>query len=417
MTWTAGTISQGNGAIYNNGLWDAQGDNSLNWDGNGSATTPAFNNAGTFRKSAGGGTTPFNAGFAFINTGTLDVQSGTVSLAGGGMNSAPGVFNTGSGKMLTFGASYAFNTGSQFTGLGDMRLVTGTFTLNGNITFTKLTQMGGALAGTQVLNGIFTMGGGSWNSDGATALANGGTLNITNNINLSNRILTNNGTVTWTAGTISQGNGAIYNNGLWDAQGDNSLNWDGNGSATTPAFNNAGTFRKSAGGGTTPFNAGFAFINTGTLDVQSGTVSLAGGGMNSAPGVFNTGSGKMLTFGASYAFNTGSQFTGLGDMRLVTGTFTLNGNITFTKLTQMGGALAGTQVLNGIFTMGGGSWNSDGATALANGGTLNITNNINLSNRILTNNGTVTWTAGDDFPRQRGDLQQRAVGRARGQQS
>jgi hypothetical protein len=393
VTWTAGAITDGDaGVIYNNGLWDAQGNNIFQY--NNSGTGPVFNNAGIFRKSAGGGTTTFASSTTFNNTGTNDVQNGTMSIVGGGANTAPGVFNTANGAALTFDSSYGFNTGSQFTGTGDIRLVTGTFTLSGNITFTKLTQTGGTLAGTHVLNGIFTFSAGTWATAGNTTIASGSTLLLTNGtFTVSGRILTNNGTVTWVAGTINDGDaGVVYNNGLWDAQGNNIFQY--NNSGTGPVFNNRGIFRKSAGGGTTAFAGNTTFNNTGTNDVQNGTMSIAGGGSNTSPGVFNTTNGAAVNFNADYTFNDGTKFTGSGTNLLASGNFTLSGNITFTKLTQTGGTLFGNHVLNGIFTFGGGLWNTSGGTIIASGSILVIASGLNASGRFLTNNGTVTWTAG-----------------------
>jgi len=43
-----------------------------------------FNNAGTFRKSAGAGTTTLTSGVAFSNTGTVDAQAGTLVFNSGG---------------------------------------------------------------------------------------------------------------------------------------------------------------------------------------------------------------------------------------------------------------------------------------------------------------------------------------------
>ena len=392
VTWTGGNVSSGNsGAIYNNGLWDAQGDNNLQFSNSGGL--PTFYNAGIFRKSAGSGTTTL-LGFYYFNTGTNDVETGTVAISNGGNNTTPGVFNTAGGATLVFSNSYSFNSGSQFTGTGTNLLAVGTFTLNGNITFTKLTETGGKLAGTHVLNGNFIFNGGAWNMGATTTIASGSMLNIANTLDVSGINLTNNGTVIWTTGAINDANsstGAIYNNGLWDAQGDNSFNYVG---GYTPVFYNAGIFRKSAGSGTTLFNNTTTFVNTGTLDVRSGTVSLAGGGGSSLPGMFNTASGTTLVFSNGYSFNSGSQFTGTGTNLLATGIFTLNGTITFTMLMQTGGKLAGNHVLNGNFIFNGGAWNMGATTTIASGSMLNIANTLDVSGINLTNNGTVIWAAG-----------------------
>ncbi|MEI6075094.1 MAG: choice-of-anchor Q domain-containing protein, partial [Verrucomicrobiota bacterium] len=390
VAWVAGTITDRDSVVYNNGLWDAQSDFSFSFPNFG--TPPVFNNAGTFRKSSGSGTTSFDSYHTFNNTGALDVRSGTVSLYGGGANTAPGVFNTTNGATVSFNGNYTFNNGSQITGTGTNLLAAGATTLNGNITFTKLTQTGGALAGTHVLNGNFQFNGGNWATIGSTTIAPGSTLAINGNLTVNSRTLTNNGTVVWAAGTITDSGSLIYNNGLWDAQSDFSFSFPNFG--TPPVFNNAGTFRKSAGTGTTTLDSYHTFNNSGALDVRSGTVSLYGSGANTAPGVFNTTNGATVSFNGNYTFNNGSQITGTGTNLLAAGATTLNGNITFTKLTQTGGALAGTHVLNGNFQFNGGNWATTGSTTIAPGSRLAISGSLDLSLRMLTNNGTVAWTAG-----------------------
>jgi hypothetical protein len=106
---------------------------------------------------------------------------------------------------------------------------------------------------------------------GAVAINPGGAFNMTNNtIYYFFGTLTNNGTVTWSAGTLYGYNGAlIYNAGLWDAQSDNQLVM----ASGTPNFINAGTFRKSGGAGTTTI--GWPFGSSATIDVRTGTLSLA----------------------------------------------------------------------------------------------------------------------------------------------
>ncbi len=103
------------GAVFNNqtgGTFDAQNDVQI-FRGTGALST--FNNAGTFQKSAGTGTTTIGgASFpvAFNNTGTVTVLTGTVAIAGGGTSS--GSFNSAAGATLTFG-NYTSGAGTSFT--------------------------------------------------------------------------------------------------------------------------------------------------------------------------------------------------------------------------------------------------------------------------------------------------------------
>jgi len=88
------------GGIYNlsGALFSLQNDQAINL----AYGYEYFNNAGTVRKSVATGTTTFNV--VFNNSGTLDVQSGTVSLNGGGA--------LGGGATVAAGAGLVFGAGS-----------------------------------------------------------------------------------------------------------------------------------------------------------------------------------------------------------------------------------------------------------------------------------------------------------------
>ena len=249
VNWQAGAIFLGGGAsVVNNGLWDAQGDDTM------AATTGSgsFTNNGTLRKSSGTGATTIASGVGFTNNGSIDAQIGTLRLGGGPM---------------------AFNAGSVFTGAGTVE-VTSAATFGGSFTSSNLLLAGG----TQTGNGAVLNGAVGWR-DGTLAgtwqVAAGQTLNV---ISASNRVisgtgtvLTNAGTVNWQGGAIFLGGGAsVVNNGLWDAQGDDTL------AATTGggSFTNNGTLRKSSGANVTSFAAGAGFSNPGVVDVQVGTIAL-----------------------------------------------------------------------------------------------------------------------------------------------
>ena len=384
VIWNSGTIYSGAGGTFRNrGVWEAQGDHLLTW---GTVGVP-FHNSGTFRKSGGTGTTTLEANV--LNTGTLEVQSGTVALINGGSCDAPGMFKTEGGTTLSFSNGYTFNSGSRLEGSGEARLLTGSFTVNGDLTATGLTFQGGFIGGTHVLHGQFKQAGANWQTSGTTTLATGSTLEITDALVFPFRTWINEGVILWKAGTITGGaGGEIQNRGLWEAQGDDLLTW----STVGLPFRNTGTFRKTAGGGTTTLEANV--LNTGTLEVQSGTVALINGGNNEPPGTFQTGEGTVLRFTSGYTFNSGSRFVGLGDVQLVNGSFTINGDLTAPRLTFSGGFVGGTHVLNGQYTWAGAAWNSSGTTTLASGSTAQITGSLPLSFRSLTNHGTVLWREG-----------------------
>jgi hypothetical protein len=152
-----------------------------------------------------------------------------------------------------------------------------TFTLAGQATVNP----GGQI---DLSSGIFN---GDTNSSGAvfsgTLTCAGGTaagiLTLTSNsvLNLYSPVspiatlvaFTNYGTVNWSNVDLFGQNGQkIYNYGSWIATGNNIL-W-GNGAV----FNNYGMVRKTAGAGTTRIYTNTTFNTTGTVDSQSGTLSV-----------------------------------------------------------------------------------------------------------------------------------------------
>ena len=156
-------------------------------------------------------------------------------------------------------------------------------------------------------------------------------------------MVTNNGTVTWSSGTIRGGSGAtIYNYGLWNAQSDQSFNQGAYGGAAV-MFNNYGTLRKSGGASefatATNFQSGVVFNQlAGVIDVQNGT------------------NGLELAFQGGGNFNGGYITTNaIGLTVLVLRQFHINGTVTGTNTWQDTGNLTGNNVINGALTWVGGN--------------------------------------------------------------
>src|SRR6185436_18290273 len=103
--------------------------------------------------------------------------------------------------------------------------------------------------------------------------------------------LRNHGTVVWTGGPLLLRNNSTAVNDagrLWDTQGDLSIISDGTGS---PAFTNFGTLRKSAGPGTLTLGGTIVYTNTGTIDLQTGVLTVSSGGGLNTNGLLQLGSG------------------------------------------------------------------------------------------------------------------------------
>jgi hypothetical protein len=125
--------------------------------------------------------------------------------------------------------------------------------------------------------------------------------------------LNNTGTIVENDYRLYFNDGAILNNsGNYELQQGEILNYDGVGT-----FNNSGTFKKTTTGTGT---IRIAFNNTGTVNVESGTLNLTGGGVSNG-GNFNLTSGKTLGFGGGvYTLNNGAKINGSGNLSVSGGT-------------------------------------------------------------------------------------------------
>jgi hypothetical protein len=365
VNWSTDPLNaNGSVVIDNYGLWNAQDDRNFN----GGYWGAVFNNYGTFRKSGGVGGyagTYFSSGAVFNQlAGVVDVQSGTnglwLSLLSGG----------------DFAGGYVTTNLNGITYLGG-----GDFNINGTLTCTNVIFGGSYLVGTNVINGGLTWQDGQWNNTVVT-LSSNSVLIIDNSSygkGVSGSILTNYGTVNWSAAAVNGDFGTVIDNyGVWNAQDDQNFN-GGNWGAV---FNNYGTFRKSGGVGGyagTYFSSGAVFNQlAGVVDVQSGTnglwLSLLSGG----------------DFAGGYITTNLNGITYLGG-----GNFNINGTLTCTNVIFGGTYLVGTNVINGGLTWQNGQWNNTVVT-LSSNSLLTIDNSAwgkGISGSTLTNYGIVNWSA------------------------
>ena len=241
-----------------------------------------FNNAGTFRKTVGTGTT--NITLTFNNTGTVDVDSGTLSYNSGGASSSN--FDVATSTTVQFRSStFTLNTGATITGAGTTRINGATVIVGATaigvdaVTALNLDLASGTLKGsgdlTMAANGQLDWTGGTMKGGGKVTIPATARLNISggSNKDLRDRTIDNLGTTTWTGtGDIRSGIGGVFNNlagAVFDVQNDEPFSFNLGG--TPSVFNNAGTFRKTVAVGETIISV--AFINTGTIDEQSGTLT------------------------------------------------------------------------------------------------------------------------------------------------
>jgi len=424
-----GFLSLAQGAVFNNtGRFEALSDADVANFFGGSAT---FLNAGTLIKTGAGTTTAFS-GVTFNNTGTVDVQSGALSLAAGGTSS--GAFTIGGAATLEFaGGISTLTTASSVAGTGTLRFASGTTNLlgtylatgplvltGGDATFntpnsiqaTSLTLQGGtATFNTPLTAGSLSLSGGGLTGTGnvtvpglttwtggqiagsGTLLAAGG-LELTSSgfKDLRGRTLTSPATAHFGGtGFLALAQGAVFSNtGVFEALSDADVANFFGGSAT---FLNAGTLIKTGAGTTTAFS-GVTFNNTGTVDVQSGTLSLAAGGTSS--GAFTIGGAATLEFaGGVSTLTTASSVAGTGTLRFASGTTNLLGTYLATGPLVFTGGSASFDTLNDIqaasliLQAGTGTFNRALTTGSASisGGTLSGTGDVTVS-------GPTTWTGG-----------------------
>ena len=140
-----------------------------------------------------------------------------------------------------------------------------------------LTVSGGTLqgSGTLTITGLFSWSGGAQAGTGVTNANGGMSISGTGTKTLATRTLNhgNNGMATWTGtGNINFNTSATLNNlmgATFDIQNNESM-------LSVGTFNNMGTLTKSAGAAVTAITA--VLNNSGTVDAQTGTLSLNGGG-------------------------------------------------------------------------------------------------------------------------------------------
>ncbi len=435
FTWSGGGISVGGGATLTNAsgsLFTTNFDGLMGVFNSGNGT---FNNAGTFTKSGGTGTTDISNtsnGFtvAFNNTGIVNADSGKLSINGGGTST--GVFNVASGATLQFGRSgvgggtQTLTAASSVNGAGNLSFDGGTTNLNGDYNLTGALSATGGTGNITLVNetatSVAVSGGGTLNLNGGTITAstfnmsaagtrggtgtltvtglstlssnggaiNGGTTNAQGGISFNgggtlslvgaSTVLNNSGAANWTSGTIRVGAGGTLNNlsgGTFTTNFDGLLRVDSGGNGT---FNNAGTFTKSGGTGTTNISDvsnGFrvTFNNTGTVNANSGTLAFLT--LNMQDGTL-TGA---ATANASTFNWSGGTLSGTGSTTVASGTITTTGakgldrtlNNTGT-MTFTGTLGSGGQVEFGVGNSTPGVINNSGTFNLSSGASFQIAN-------------------------------------------
>jgi hypothetical protein len=411
-----------NGLLRNDatGVYDLQGDGGfvrpeINYSGGN--ISPRIENNGLLRKSAGTGTSTID--MELRNTGTVEVDSGTLAAAGGGsVDTSHFVFANG-GRFQFAGGSFVLHGTNTIIGNGAVNIsgaAVGVTTSGETASFSSsesnLEVSGGSLyanAGASLnlnltANSRFKLNGGGVGADGVvTSQGNfdwtsgviqgsGGLVNAgqgtisgattTFKLIASNSLLTNQGTLTQQgdATVVYIDRPGILRNaasGLYDIQGDGGFALHPNpNSGFAPRIENYGTFRKSAGSGTSTISGSIQFYNNGgTVEVDSGTLTFAGGYTHTAGrilvngGTFNSSTPIIIQAGSIEGNGTiaaNVQDNGTISPGLSAGRLTFNGSLTLLNAAQAEFEIGGLQQGIGYDFIG-----VTGAATL--GGTLQVT--------------------------------------------
>ncbi len=396
-----------------------------------------IDNAGVFRKVAGTGPVTIERGLNLNNSGTVEIEADTLLCNGGFTNNGAVILSPGTTNRLLAGGSasgtftapatamvewtggiFTLNAGAQLNGAGLYRISPGTVTANANTAVENMDLINGTLdgTGTVTINNAMNWTAGTMGGSGRTIISPGATLTIANPsaVLLSARTLENGGTALWTgAGNIGLLSGIITNRAgaLFLVQNAAVINFV----SGACRIDNAGTFRKSANAGTTTIASGVGFNNSGTVEIQTGTLLCNGSFTNNGAVNLSAGATNRLAGGESangsftapatalaewtsgtFTLNTGAQLNGAGLYKINGGRVTANANVMVENLDLINGALDGTSTVTVANAMNwpSGSMGGSGRTIIAATALLTIANpsSVLLTTRTLENGGTVLWT-------------------------
>ena len=272
-TGSADNLNLQNGAVINilsGGVLDLQTTEAI-------VGTGTINNSGTILKNSAG-TTAISSTINFNHDdGTIDVQSGTLSI-NNDLNWNGGIITGAAGANLTIG---------------------GLITIGGSVTKTldalTLAPANLTVGGT----GILDVNGGTLNVAGTTTIDPGATLRVSTATFNPAGTLNNNGILDLDAGTLSLGGGGTHT-GDFDVAMGTTLQLNGGTHTLNIGSDTSGAGDISFTGGTSTYNTGSSYSITGETSVNGGDVNFNIAAVtNSLAQATNTlgGTGSLTTTG------------------------------------------------------------------------------------------------------------------------
>ncbi|MDP2852034.1 MAG: hypothetical protein Q8O23_01380, partial [Gallionella sp.] len=372
------TLGLAAGVFWDGGASTLNWADLLNWSGD---VLPSISDL-VLVSISGGGTVSLSSGTHSIK-GLTTVANSHLSISGGSLTlSDAGTTSTLAGNLTMTGGVLsnigtlnlaALNLSGGTLGGSGALTVTGPFNITGNSTLAgtgQITTQGTTTINMGVANGILGLTGGkTWVNEGTLTVGGDDSLYF--------------GYSSGGANTLTNAAGGTLN--LSSSNATPLRFWGG-----TATLNNAGILNQTATG-THNIHSGIAFNNTGTVNVDAGTLSIGGGGSDT--GLYAVDAATTIEFfGGTRNLDTGVAFSGAGILQISGGTVNVNNPLTIVAPTinLSGGTLGGAGALTttGAFNVTGTS-TLTGAGLLTTQGTTTI--NMGVANGILGLTGGKTW--------------------------
>ena len=361
LTWSTGSVEgRSDAEINNSGIFETDADVSggsypyyglLNKDG----SNVWVHNTGTIKKSAGSEFTQIQ--FQIDNEGTVEAKTGQIIFTGGsyGGTEAAGTWTAETASISFNSGSYAWGAGVHFVGqivndgvsfqapdIQGSGAVLYLYTSGSTLTLTDastashigtLNMVSGTTvtgAGTLNITEALSWNGGTMLGSGKTVLESGATGSIDpgsgSSVTLTERELTNEGTLTLSSGSVEGRSDAEIDNGgtlIVNSQAPGYEWWEHgllNSDGSDVWLENTGTVKKASGGEFSQIQ--FQVDNEGTVDVETGQIIFSGGshGSNAASGSWESKGGGQVSF------NVGSYLLG-PDVHMSGEVFLAGGNV------------------------------------------------------------------------------------------